>query len=192
MSESATDVASGPSLEQILWRSLDEWTEAPGLVDRDDFAAHIAGAFDGDVPAEAFVERFFSGDPLERMRAPSDLAEAIVRSTRDRLQVYEFDLRKLEYVIVEDKEKLVVVSDFGQFAIENNDVNARAIEAAIIPRSEQRSSQGGLDRGGEGPRVYLVRASGEVVAVDVKKVARALDAIAVKQVATPVVDQPGS
>ena len=195
MSESAIDAASGPSLESILWRSLDQWTE-PGLVDRDEFAAHIASAFDGEVPSETWVNRFFDGDPLDRMRRPADLAEAIVRSTRERLHVYEFDLRKLEYVIVEDREKVVVVSDFGQFAVEKDDTVSRLIEAAVLPESAAGAGAGASgslgDRGGSDPRVYLVRENGQVVAVDVKKIARALDQLAVRQVATPAVDDPGS
>ncbi len=56
MAESAQD-QGGRSLEQILWRSIDRWTEEPALVDSDEFAAHIAGAFEGDVPAEAVLPR---------------------------------------------------------------------------------------------------------------------------------------
>ena len=67
MPENSIDVASGPSLEQILWRSLDRRTEDPSLVDREEFSARIAGAFAGDVPAEAWVDRFFAGDTVDKM-----------------------------------------------------------------------------------------------------------------------------
>src|SRR3954454_21444768 len=121
MSESATTTTAGPSLEQILWRAMDRWEERPSLIDSDEFAAHIAEVFEGDVPAESWVQRFFDGaDKLHK--APADMAEAIVRATRDRLAVYDFDLKRLEYVIVEDEEKVVVVSDFGQFALQNDDL----------------------------------------------------------------------
>lgn len=195
MSESAIDVASGPSLEQILWRSLDQRTEDPSLIDRDEFSARIAGAFDGEMPAEAWVDRFFAGEPLDKMIGSMDMAEAIVKVTRDRLHVYEFDLRQLEYVIVEDSDQMVVVSDFGQFAFENNDQVSQAIESAIIPSSAPggiASGTSGLgNRDGKDARVYFVRATGEVVAVDVAKIARVLDAIRVKQVSNARVDDPG-
>src|SRR5947209_325708 len=134
MPESAMQTG-GPSLEQILWRAMDRWEERPALVDADEFARHIEDAFDGDLPAEAWVARFFAGDAKLHGKAPSDMAEAIVRATQQRLHVYEFDLNKLEYVIVEDEEKVVVVSDFGQFALRNDDVVSRAIEAAVIPEA---------------------------------------------------------
>lgn len=194
MSESAIDVAGVPSLETILWRSLDRRTEDPSLVDRDEFAAHIASAFDGDVPAEAWVDRFFSGDPLDKMFGSMDMAEAIVKATRERLHVYEFDLRQLEYVIVEDKDQMVVVSDFGQFAFENNDQVSQAIESAIIPSSAGGIASGSSDLGnrdGKDAKVFFVRATGEVVAVDVAKVAKVLQAIRVEQVSSAAVADPG-
>ena len=193
MSESAIDAGSGPSLESILWRSLDQRTEGPGLIDRGEFAEHIAGAFNGEAPAEAWVNRFFEGDPADRIRKPADMAEAIVHATRERLQVYEFDLRKLEYVIVEDREKMVVVSDFGQFAVEKDDTVSRLIESAVLRDRAQGLAAGGSagDGAGSDPRVYLIRENGQVVAVDVKKIARALDQLALRQVSTPLVDDPG-
>lgn len=195
MSESAIDVASGPSLEQILWRSLDRRMEHPSLVDRDEFAERIASAFDGEVPAEGWVDRFFAGDPVDRMSGSTDMADAIVKVTRDRLHVYEFDLRKLEYVIIEDKKQMVVVSDFGQFAFENNDQVSQAIESAIIPSSVPGGiAPGSSDLGNresKDARVYFVRATGEVVAVDVAKVAKVLEAIRVKQVSHAPVADPG-
>src|SRR5471030_2119338 len=128
MAESAT---SGPSLEQILWRAMDRYAERPALVDAEEFAQHLFGIFDGDMPAEVWVARFFEGDKLKS--APADVAEAIVKASRQRLHVYEFDLNRLEYVIIEDEEKVVVVSDFGQFALQNDDVVSRAIESAVLP-----------------------------------------------------------
>ena len=196
MPESAIETSGGPSLEQILWRAMDRWEERPALVDSDEFAAHIEGVFHGDVPAETWVARFFDGaDGLHK--GPSDMAEAIVRATRDRLAVYEFDLRKLEYVIVESEEKVVVVSDFGQFALRNDDMVSRAIEAAVIPAgqpgsSASRGSAGALQRGGSEPKAYFVRSSGEVVAVDVKKVARSLEQLLVRQVSMPAVSKPAA
>src|SRR5438067_6867639 len=95
---------SGPSLEDILWRAMDRFREEPELLDVEEFSSRIAEAFDGDVPAEEWVEQFFAGhaDPMRRL--PRDMAEAVVRATRDRLQVYKFNLAQLEYVIVENKE----------------------------------------------------------------------------------------
>src|SRR5438105_13314669 len=129
MSESAVN-STGPSLEQILWRAVDRYSEDPSLVDSEEFAAQIADAFEGDIPAEAWVEKFFEGtDGLHK--PPKDMAEAIVKASKARLAVYEFDLNRLEYVVIEDGEKVVVVSDFGQFALENNDLVSRAVESAI-------------------------------------------------------------
>jgi hypothetical protein len=188
MPESAIETSGGPSLEQILWRAMDRWQERPALVDSEEFARHIEDVFQGNLPAESWVARFFEG--TEKLhKAPADMAEAIVRATKERLAVYEFDLRKLEYVIVEDEEKVVVVSDFGQFALQNDDMVSRAIEAAVIPAGQPGS---GSTRGAGEPRAYFVRSSGEVVAVDVKKVARSLEQLLVRQVSMPAVSKPGA
>src|SRR5438067_7820886 len=183
MTQSAqTAGPSGPSLEQILWRAVDRWQEGPALIDVEEFADHIAGIFDGEVAAEAFVERFFAG--VEKLHhAPSDLAEAVVRATRKRLHVHEFDLRRLEYVIVEDEKQVVVVSQFGQFSLANDDQVGRALQAAVLPRQK-------IDRGGGDPKGWLVRRGGEMVAVDVKKVAASLQQFMVRQVSMPAVERP--
>ena len=100
---------SGPSLEQILWRAMDRFWEEPALLDAEEFAEHIARAFDAEVPEEAFCGHFFAeADGLHR--PPKSLAEAVARAAKRRLHVYEFDLSHLEYVIVEDKDEIVVVS----------------------------------------------------------------------------------
>ena len=172
---------SGPSLEQILWRAMDRFWEEPALLDAEEFAEHIARAFDAEVPEEAFCGHFFAeADGLHR--PPESLAEAVVRAAKRRLHVYEFDLSHLEYVIVEDKDEIVVVSDFGQFQLRNDDVLGRALEAAVVKSPE---------RGGGQPRGYFVRASGEVVGVDVNKVARTLERHMVRQVSMPAVEAPG-
>src|SRR5229473_1913781 len=150
MAESAQD-QGGRSLEQILWRSIDRWTEEPALVDSDEFAAHIAGA--------------------------------LVRATRERLHVYEVDLERLEYVVIEDKEKVVIVSDFGQFSLQNTDAVGHAIESAVIPQGQ---------RDGSDARAFFVRSTGEAVAIDVKKVSRSLEQFLIKQVSTPAVKDPGT
>ena len=101
MAESAMQM-SGPSLEQILWRAMDRWEERPALVDSDEFAAHIEHAFDGDIPAESWVARFFDG--AEKLhKAPSDMAEAIVKATREPLQV--------EFVAVPPRARAVIHQD---------------------------------------------------------------------------------
>lgn len=175
------------SLEQILWRAMDRVQERPTLVDADEFAEHIAGIFEGDVPAEAWVERFFDG--ADKMhRAPADVAEAIVRATADRLHVYEFELQRAEYVIVEDEKQVVVVSDFGQFALQNDDRTTRAISSAVIPHDAPERK----DRRASDPRAYFVRKTGEVLQIDVKKVAGALQQLVVRQVSAPVVDKPAA
>lgn len=171
---------SGPSLEQILWRAMDRFREEPGLLDAEEFAEHIAHAFDAEVPEEAFCDHFFAEvDGLHR--PPKSLAEVVVRAAKQRLHVYEFDLSHLEYVIVEDKDKLVVVSDFGQFQLRKDDVLGRALEAAVVKAPERGAGQ---------PRGYFVRASGEVVGVDVNKVARTLERQMLRQVSLPAVEAP--
>ena len=97
MSESTTELA-GPSLEDILWRAMDRFAEEPAVLDAEEFAAHIAGAFSGELPEEAFVERFIEGNP--ELARKADMAEAIVRSTASRLHVYQFDLDHLDYVVI--------------------------------------------------------------------------------------------
>jgi hypothetical protein len=178
--ESATQT-SGPSLEQILWRSMDRWREEPALLDAEEFAEHIARSFEGVVPEETFAERFFAGADTLHQR-PKSQAEMVVRRAKQRLHAYEFDLNRLEYVIVEEKERLVVVSEFGQFVLRKDDAVSRALEAAVVKAPE---------RGGGDPRGYLVRKSGELVGVDVSKVARTLERLIVQQVSAPVVESPG-
>jgi hypothetical protein len=173
--ESATQT-SGPSLEQILWRSMDRWREEPALLDAEEFAEHIARSFEGVVPEETFAERFFADG--ERPKSP---AEMVVRRAKQRLHAYEFDLNRLEYVIVEEKERLVVVSEFGQFVLRKDDAVGRALEAAVVKAPERGSGE---------PRGYLVRKSGELVGVDVSKVARTLERLIVQQVSAPAVDAP--
>jgi hypothetical protein len=178
--ESSTS-QSGPSLEQILWRAVDRFREEPALLDAEEFADHIAHAFDARVPEEAFCDHFFAdGEGIHP--PPADLAEAVVRAAKRRLHVYEFDLSHLEYVIVEDKDEIVVVSDFGQFQLRNDDVLSRVLEAAVVKSPERGAGQ---------PRGYLVRASGELVGVDVNKIARTLERHMVRQVSMPAVMAPG-
>jgi hypothetical protein len=177
--ENATG-ASGPSLEQILWRSMDRFREDPAVLDAEEFAEHIAHAFDEVVPEEAFADRFFRADETTHRR-PATLAEAVVQRARQRLHVYEFDLNTLEYVIVEDKDKLVVVSEFGQFATPSEDAVRRALEAAVVKASERQ---------GAGPRAWFVRKSGDVVGVDADQVARTLNRLAIRQVSAPAVAEP--
>ena len=181
MPESST-LQSGPSLEQILWRAMDRFREDPALLDAEEFADHIAHAFDAQVSEERFSEHFFASTDKLHQKSQT-LAEAVVRSAKQRLHVYEFDLNRLEYVIVEDKDRLVVVSDFGQFQIHSDDALGRALEAAVVRAPERR--------GGE-PRGYFVRASGEVVGIDVKKVARTLERAMLEQVSMPAVGAPAA
>ncbi|HUJ25776.1 MAG TPA: hypothetical protein VLW85_07150, partial [Myxococcales bacterium] len=173
----------GVSLEQILWRAMDRWNEEPpALCNADEFAAHMESLFEDEVPAEAWVERFFEGAETYH-HEPADMAEAIVRATTQRLHVYEFDVGHAEYVVVEDEKKTVVVSSFGQFVMENDDHVRRAVQSAIIPQAR-------LDRTAPGPKAYLVKSGGEVVALDPSKMARSLQYLAVQQVSAPAVMRP--
>src|SRR5882762_6844675 len=160
---------------------MDRWREEPALLDAEEFAEHIARSFEGVVPEETFAERFFAGADTLHQR-PKSQAEMVVRRAKQRLHAYEFDLNRLEYVIVEEKERLVVVSEFGQFVLRKDDAVSRALEAAVVKAPE---------RGGGDPRGYLVRKSGELVGVEVSKVARTLERLIVQQVSAPVVESPG-
>src|SRR5260370_37857337 len=114
----AVGTSGGALLERVLGRAMDRWEERPALVGSEEFARHIEDVFEGNLPAESWVARFFEG--TEKLHtAPADMAEAIVRATKERLAVYEFDLRKLEYVLVDDQEKVVVVSGFGRVALQD-------------------------------------------------------------------------
>jgi hypothetical protein len=161
---------------------MDRFREEPALLDAEEFADHIAHAFDAEVSEERFSEHFFAGADKFHQKSHT-LAEALVRPAEQRLHVYEFDLNRLEYVIVEDKDTLVVVSDFGQFQVQSDDALGRALEAAVVKTPERR--------GGE-PRGYFVRASGEVVGIDVKKVARTLERAILEQVSMPAVGAPAA
>jgi len=178
MPESPTP--SGPSLEQILWRAMDRFQEEPALLDAEEFAAHIEQAFQAGVPVEAFVDRFFDG-PERMHERDHDLADAVVRASSRRLHAYEFDLRQLEYLVIEDKGRLTVVSDFGQFAVQTDDAVVRALDAAVVSRPERSGGQ---------PRAYFVRQGGEVVGLDAKKISRTLEQLFVRQVSLPAVDAP--
>src|SRR6266571_2442711 len=148
MSESATELA-GPSLEDILWRAMDRFAEEPAVLDAEEFAARIAGAFDGELPEEAFVERFVEGNP--ELARKADMAEAIVRSTPTRLSVYQFDLDHLDYVVIEEEEQVIVVSDFGQFALTNDRPAQQAIASAVA-RARGALGRRAVDRAWSEPR----------------------------------------
>src|SRR3954447_4639052 len=115
----------GPSLEDILFRSLRLLSDQPARVDRAAFADHIEEVFGADpMASEAFVEKFFSGDATLAAKRPADLAAAVVQATKKRMQVYQFDVDRFEYVVLEEDDKVVVVSDLGTFAIDNDDAAA--------------------------------------------------------------------
>ena len=186
MSESTTELA-GPSLEDILWRAMDRFAEEPAVLDAEEFASHIAGAFSGELPEEAFVERFIEGNP--ELARKADMAEAIVRSTASRLHVYQFDLDHLDYVVIEEEEQVVVVSDFGQFALANDRSAQQAIAAAVV-RDRSGLERRAVDRSSSEPRAYLVRQDGDLVVLDVQKLAAAIARLPVRQVSAPAVERP--
>ncbi|MFL5309893.1 MAG: hypothetical protein ACJ79H_05500, partial [Myxococcales bacterium] len=186
MSENATELA-GPSLEDILWRAMDRFAEAPAVLDAEEFAAHIAGAFAGELPEETFVARFIEGNP--ELARKADMAEAIVRSTSSRLHVYQFDLAHLDYVVIEEEQQVVVVSDFGQFALANDRPAQQAIAAAVV-RDRSGVEQRAVARSSSEPRAYLVRQDGDLVVLDVQKLAAAIARLPVRQVSAPSVESP--
>ena len=190
MSESTVETTtSGPSLESILWAAAERWSDEPGLVDRDEFADYIFDVWGAESPSEEFVARFFDGDPT--IARPTDMAEAVSRASRSRMHVYNFDLNRLEYVVIEDAEQVVLVSDQGQFALPSTDYVMRAIERAIIPGSTNAvGTSGQYDRKQDGtPRAYFVRRSGEIVAVDVDQISKTVQQMQLdlKPVFSPVI-----
>lgn len=178
----ATGTAKGaPPLEEILWRAMDRFPEGPALLDAEEFAEHIFHAFETELPEEIFAERIFVG--ADRMhRRSASLAQAVVSSARQRLHVYQFELDRLEYVIVEDGDQVVVVSHSGQFRLDNDAGLARTLEAAVVKRPGPSAGE---------PRAWLVRSSGEVVAVEVAMVARTLERLSLRQASMPAVRAPG-
>src|SRR5438105_1710762 len=106
--ESAAKKGGGTSLETIFWRNADRWADQPALIDREDFARHVEEVLGIDhLASEDFVDRFFAGGGLElALRRLADLAAAVVQSTRKRLQVYEFELDRFEYVVLEEDDKV--------------------------------------------------------------------------------------
>jgi hypothetical protein len=187
MGENTTELPGGSSLEEILQRQLHRFAaEGPALVDRDEFAAHIAVAFEGSVPAEAFVQRFFAGNPELAATVP-DLAGAIVATADKRLEVYEFELATSEYLVLEDGDNVVVAGDGGQVEARYDEPARQAVRAAVI-------SDGNLARAADGPagepRAYLVRESGSIEILDAGRLASALAPLAFRQVMAPVVERP--
>src|SRR5919205_108935 len=107
-------MATTTSLDNILFRRLEGWTERPSVVDREEFTEHIEELLAAGVDhlaAEEFVEHFYEGNPqLGEGRRP-DVAAAVVAATKKRLQVYDFNLDRYEYVVLEEEDKVVVVSE---------------------------------------------------------------------------------
>src|SRR6266849_5961615 len=186
MSASSTQPAA-PSLEDILWRAMDRFAEEPSVLDAEEFAVRVAAAFGGELPEETFVDRFVDGNP--ELARKLDTAEAIVRSTPSRLHVCEFDLSHLDYVVIEEEEQVLVVSDFGQFALANDRPAQQAIAAAVV-RDRGGLERRAVDRASSEPRGYLVRQDGDLVVLDVQKLAAAIARLPVKQVSVPAVQRP--
>ena len=187
--------AGARALEEILWSAATRWgDDTHSLIDRSEFAEQIFGTWEGDLPSEAFINRFFNGDPV--LEQPRDMAEAIVRVARGRMNAYEFNLHTLEYVVIEDKEDFIIVSEAGEFALPNVSSISNSILDSVIPDTEGIvGSAGKLDRSHEGqPRAYLVKRNGDIVAVDVLKLAAAIKTAQPQLSAAaelPQVDRPG-
>src|SRR2546426_2270509 len=149
------------SLEEVLFRNLDRFSDEHAIVDREEFAAHIEELLGVDpLVSEEFVERFFAGAPAVALHRPADRAAAVVEASKKRLQCYEFDLDRYEYVVLEEEDKVVVVSGMGAFSVENDDIVSAALKRAVIPEGQdvRRASAG------DEPRAYLVKRDGRLVA----------------------------
>src|SRR5438128_2366959 len=164
--DNKASISGGKSLEEVLFRHLDRFTDEHAIVDREEFAAHLEEALGIDeLASEHFVERFFAGDPVMALARPADRAAAVVQASRKRLQAYEFDLDRYEYVVLEEDDKVVVVSGMGAFSVQNDDFVSSAIERAVIPDQQGRKR----DSAAGEPRAYLVKRDGRLVALDVPK-----------------------
>src|SRR5947208_3147329 len=106
-----------------------------------------------------------------------------------RWELGEFDLDHLEYVVIEEEEQVVVVSDFGQFALANDRPAQQAIAAAVV-RDRSGLEQRAVGRSSSEPRAYLVRQDGDLVVLDVQKLAAAIARLPVRQVSAPAVERP--
>ena len=188
--------AGARTLEDILWSAATRFgDETHAFIDRESFAEQIFGTWEGEMPSEAFINRFFDGEP--GVDQPRDMAEAIVRAARGRMNAYEFDLNTLEYVVIEGKDDFIIVSDAGEFALPNVSTISSSILDAVVPDTEGIvGSADKLDRSHEGqPRAYLVKRNGDIVAVDVLKLSAAIKSAQPQLTAAaelPQVDRPGA
>ena len=188
------------TLEEILWAAATAYGD-PGntaLIDREEFAAQIFASWEGEVPCEAFISRFFDGPRSAEGGRPQSMAEAVARAARSRLNAYEFDLNKLEYVVIEDKDDFIIVSSAGEFALPDSSVVRASILDAVIA-DDQGSPIGGrdasVDRSDQGqPRAFLVKRNGDIVAVDVMKLAAAIKTSqpVLRTADTPLADRPSA
>lgn len=182
MPESATQ--AGPTLEQLLFRAMDRAAEDPALLDVEEFAAHIAGPLTQSTSSEEWVDRFFAGNVELREIVAPDLAQpAPLPYSPAALHVYEFDLDRLEYVVLEEDDQFLVVSDSGQFSLPAGAGTRRAIESAAVPAEATAN---------EPPRAWLVRKDGGLEPLHPGKLARALSTADLKQVSLQAVARPAA
>jgi hypothetical protein len=196
----ARTAAGVRTLEEILWAAANAYGD-PGntaFIDREEFAAQIFSAWEGEVPCEAFISRFFDGPMSAEGGAPQSMAEAVARAARSRLNAYEFDLNQLEYVVIEDKEDFIIVSSAGEFALPDSSVVRSSILDAVISDdgvSPLGKGDASVDRSDKGqPRAFLVKRNGDIVAVDVMKLAGAIKTSqpVLRTADTPLADRPSA
>src|SRR5438067_1608792 len=183
MSESATQ-AAGPTLEQLLSRAMHRGAEDPALLDVEEFADRVVGPLTQATSSEQWVDRFFAGNVELRAIVAPDLTHTAPRPySPAALHVYEFDLDRLEYVVLEEDDQFVVVSDSGQFSVPAGASAKNAIASAAIPSRPD---------GSEAPRAWLVRKDGSLEPLHPGKLARALSGSGLRQVSLQAVARPAS
>jgi len=160
-----------PDLGSVFSRHLDFPRRGAAQLSADAFAGDLENrhGFGADrFEPLAWVERFFevehSAEALERELG---WVQAAAGET-----VLRFDLGEFEYVVLEDEDEVVLVSNAGTMVVEKTERLAAALRSATLPSSRHVSPGAAFKPAGE--RAYFVGRSGTVSSVDPKLVAEAL------------------
>ncbi len=115
-----------------------------------------------------WVERFFAAEqPFEKREA-----ELVAMGASDHAPaVLEVDLDEREYLVVEDDDEIVVVSEMGSLVLQRTPELTSRLKAAELPASSGTPSSVHRD---PGDRAYWVGQSGKVSLLDARLVAQAL------------------
>lgn len=163
------------SLGQVFTRHLGFPRQQGARLASESFADRISDrvhslAEDGGHDAEAWVEHFFA------LEHPFEAREKEFRATSRLLDrgptVLEFELADQEYVVIENDDDLVVVSNAGSIVLDRTRDLTQQLKAAVLPSAQQVRPTAVAKPAGE--RAYYVDRKGGVVNIDAKAVAQAL------------------